>query len=59
MSRFVEMACSVFILRVVTAANMAADLADSEMYPGIADSETVLTARRAGCHILNHIPVFT
>ena len=46
----VEMFGGVLILRRVTAANMPAFETEAQVYPRIPDSQTILTAIRAGCN---------
>jgi hypothetical protein len=47
MARVVKMFGGVFVLGVVAAANMAAGLADPQVYPGITDLQAVFAALRA------------
>jgi hypothetical protein len=59
MTHAVEMFGCVFILRIVTAANMAANHAHPQVDPGIPHFQTLFAAIRAGDYIPNLITVFT
>jgi hypothetical protein len=68
---FMEMSGCVFVLRIITAADMTTSEAEPEMYPGIAHFEALFTAircprldirfdlvqMRAGCHAESYIIV--
>lgn len=54
-----EMLGGVLILRIVTAADMPAFETEAQVYPRIPDSQTILTAIRAGCNVLYLIKMRT
>jgi hypothetical protein len=47
----VKMLGGVLILRIVTATDMPAFETEAQVYPRIPDSQTILTAIRAGCNL--------
>lgn len=59
MSRLVEMAGGVLVLGVITAADVSTNQANAQVYPLVADFETILTALCAGRHLTNLVNVCT
>jgi hypothetical protein len=55
----VEMPGGVLILRIVTATDMSTGETETQVYPRIPDSQTILTAIRAGCNVLYLIKMRT
>ncbi len=54
-----EMLCCMLVLRFVAAADVAADQANPQVDPFVADFEALLTTLRAGRHTLDQFDVRT